>query len=196
MKPLLQILQILSFRQSSPLPPAPLKSDSKIDQKSDLKNNAFFLKIGLPGTPEKHQNLKKSAQILFQMLPGAPSQRALEKNCFWTLSGRSPCGSRTVNSMVFACSTKCIPTTFWLALGLLLAVFGRPWALKWRQGSEKGPSQKILKKQHPKKLQKVTKTPLKQGRLFLPFCSFLGTCFQDGSKEPPGRPRTPEIIEN
>ena len=121
--------------------------------------------MGIPGTPEKHKNLKKSAQILFQMLPGAPSQRALEKNVFWTFSGKSPCGSRTVNSMVFACSTKCIPTTFWLALGLLLALFGSPWALKWRQGSEKGPSKKIRKRRPAKKLQKVAKTPFKQGIL-------------------------------
>ena len=91
------------------------------------------------------------------MLLGAPSQRALEKNCFWTLSGRSPCGSRTVNSMVFACSTKCIPITFWLALGLLLASFCSAWALKWRQGSEKGPSPKILKNDLPKNRKKCPK---------------------------------------
>ena len=35
-----------------------------------------------PGTPKRHPNLKKSAQILFEMPMGAPSQRALEKKWF------------------------------------------------------------------------------------------------------------------
>ena len=64
----LQILQILSFRQTPPLPPAPLKSDSKIDQKSNLKKNAIFSENWSPRDPRK---TPKSQKVRPNPLPDA-----------------------------------------------------------------------------------------------------------------------------
>jgi hypothetical protein len=78
-------------------------------------------------------------------LLGKTLRRAPEKIDSWILPRACEYASRTMPAMVFACSSKCLQTTFFITFGFLLASFLAAGAPKSRPASAKEAAQKTRK---------------------------------------------------
>ena len=132
------------------------------------------------GPPRILKNCKKFVCAPLQNPPESPSRRDREKS-----------GSRTVNTMVLARSTKCLQTFFFITFGLLLAPFLSLRGHANHPGAEKERSTKNLKKNISTTVSKCNrKTPKSRPNPdhFLHFLHALGL---DRPRDRPGGPEAP-----
>ena len=142
------------------------------------------------GPPRILNNRKKSVRAPLQNLPESPSRRDRQKSGSRRLPETSPCASRTINTMVPACSTKCLQTFFFITFELLLVPF---LPLRWHAnhpGTEKERSKKNIKNVCTT-VSKCSRKEVKSRPNSNHFLHFLEALGLDWPRDRPGTPEAP-----